>query len=116
MATALRRFSELLQAMQTAAREAAEAEATPCAAAHASLEAASRVALSADLPRRPTPPRLAPRARFIELCETLPEPLQRCGRFDYRRDNGEQCKGLFDGATPEVRRKLEEMMQLTREG
>lgn len=109
----LRAVGELMQTMREAAAEAAEGESTLCGQAHAAMvaavEAQQEGIRSLSNTREPDRWLIAERARYIELCEQLPEDAQRCARFDYRLQNGRECGPIMEALSQAQKDAMEEM-------
>ncbi len=99
LAQRLRQVGAILNAMKEKAREAAALERTECEKSFASVTAAIEASqqATATLGRRPPRWSVAPRPQYLRLCETLPVPVQRCSRYDYRADHADECAPLMDG-------------------
>lgn len=101
----LRGLAQLLTDTKAAAREAAEAETTPCRRAFASNVAARRV--SAELAARheiPLPAwEVLAEADYLAACETLPAELRDCARYDTRIDARERCTAIETAADEATR-------------
>ena len=99
--------------MRDAAKAAAGTQTDLCARAFLATTAAARVSREAQangrFPRPPPTLVIAPRARYLALCGTLPEDAKRCASFAHRVDNAEACRRSRDGLTVEQRETVDEM-------
>ncbi len=97
VANALSSLAQVMTAMRTGSERAASAESDPCRAARASMQAAMRALSGWVPPNGRAAPRweLAPEERYLTLCRTLPETLQRCSLFHYRTGHRDECQAAL---------------------
>lgn len=103
-ATALAGVLAVANEMRDAAREAEADEADLCTRAFLATSAAARVGEAAHeagrLPRPPPKLTIAPRARYLVLCASLPEDAKRCASFSHRVGDTLGCERTRDALTP----------------
>jgi len=94
LANALSSLSRVMAAMRMGSEEAAARESDPCRAARASMLAAMGALRGWRPPNGAPAPRweLAPEERYLTLCRSLPETLQRCSVFHYRTAHRDECQ------------------------
>lgn len=111
LAQRLRQVGAVMNAMKEKAREAAAAERSDCEKSFAGITAAIEASQQATAALGLPVPRwtIAPRPEYLRLCRTLPPPVQRCSRYDYRVDHAEECTPLMDGLPGEQAAVIERL-------
>ncbi|MDH5491010.1 MAG: hypothetical protein OEY14_03470 [Myxococcales bacterium] len=101
---ALQMVDEMLRAMRKAAD--AVGDGPPCEQAYLSNIAAEAARRETLLSEPLTAHRaddgwdIAPRARFLELCERLPEPMRRCAIYGHGVDHRDRCRAQEQALSP----------------
>jgi hypothetical protein len=102
--------AQIQKALDNAVAAAVAAEGdSPCERSYNAM-VAMRDSLVADLGDQAAQD-LPERGRFIDACEELPEPAQRCMDVAHAMENQVECQQIMEAVPAERRRALEEVLQ-----